>query len=701
MKRLILGVVVVAVVVAAAQLFFASDAWAHGGQFRGPGDSVPPGLREPSDPTPPPPPPPSGPPPSPTPITPTPTPNQPSQPTTPSGTPPPTTTPDTPTQGGRRATPASFEDWTFWYHNNNDDIENLKWALYHKLSSDNPLFQSGRDTSGARGAEMRRTQKKVQELVVDALLWAMDPKNSGHQDTESASYIALAKVARDPVHIPRVMAGLDLEKKRDQIVQESAALALGLLRRAEKEDQFTARELDKVRDYLFTVFENDKYQARVRGFAAIAIGLLGDQPTGSGEYAGDVDAAAKATTVRLFELLNSKYSNQDLYVGIMMAIGLQPNTSVTEEQREILAECALKGRLGRASASDLARAYAALALGRIGSANDIRTLESILNARRNVDPNTRRSAAIGLGLLGRLVSGDDRVQVAQVLLRSIDKTKDNSTKNFAIVSLAYLLLEDIKTNSTDVIGNTTADEYLIETATKGSYLHKGFGALSLGLVLREITDELDVEAYQKFREEAITILRGGVGSKRMDKKTQAAFCTALGVAKDLKSREPMRLILADKNGDKMLRGYAALGLGLIGQSTPEVAKTIADAMRERSSDELRRQTATALGLLGNPTIQGTGKDAVEILIDELKDAKSQSHKGQVVLALARVGDHRALDALVDLMKNQGEQDLTRALACAGLGLIGDLELIPSLARGSKDVNYRASTDIINEFLSIL
>ncbi len=93
----------------------------------------------------------------------------------------------------------------------------------------------------------------------------------------------------------------------------------------------------------------------------------------------------------------------------------------------------------------------------------------------------------------------------------------------------------------------------------------------------------------------------------MDKKTRAAFCTAVGIAKDLKSREPMREILADKNGDKMLRGYAALGLGLIGQSTPEVAKTIADAMRERSSDELRRQTATALGLLGNPTIAGDGQ----------------------------------------------------------------------------------------------
>ena len=43
---------------------FAPDAHAHGGQYRGPGDSLPPGLREPHDPQPPPPPPPSEGPPS-------------------------------------------------------------------------------------------------------------------------------------------------------------------------------------------------------------------------------------------------------------------------------------------------------------------------------------------------------------------------------------------------------------------------------------------------------------------------------------------------------------------------------------------------------------------------------------------------------------------------------------------------------------
>ena len=43
---------------------------------------------------------------------------------------------------------------------------------------------------------------------------------------------------------------------------------------------------------------------------------------------------------------------------------------------------------------------------------------------------------------------------------------------------------------------------------------------------------------------------------------------------------------------------------------------------------------------------------------------------------------------------EGEQDLTRALACAGLGVIGDLEWLPSLSRITIDSNYRAATDAV-------
>ena len=157
-------------------------------------------------------------------------------------------------------------------------------------------------------------------------------------------------------------------------------------------------------------------------------------------------------------------------------------------------------------------------------------------------------------------------------------------------------------------------------------------------------------------------------------------------------------LVDDRRADRTVRGYAALALGLIGNATPEVTKAIAAALQERSSEELRRQTATALGLLGNPSVPGTRQDAVDLLLEELKQARNQAHKGEVVLALARIGDHRALELLVKTLKDEQEQDLTRALAVSGLGVIGDLELIPSLARGSKDVNYRASTDLLNEFV---
>ncbi len=702
MKHLALGVATYAIVVALVTLLSPGDLWAHGGQFRGPGDQVPPGLRDPFDPTPPPPPPPPtpGPPPISTPFGPTQ-----GSPTTPlpTGTPPVTTTPTGGQPKRRGGSTLSYADWVFWYHYNKDDIENLKWSLYHPLSSENPIFQTGHGRGGTqRDAYMRLTQKQVQAKVIPALLWAMDPSNIDYSDIEGAAYIALAKVSKDPQHIDKLMAGLDLGRKRHHVVQESAALALGLLRRADPADQFTARELDKARALLFDVLDDARHATRVRGFAAVALGLLGDQPTGSGEYANDTATAAAATTTRLFEALRSPFKDENLYVGVLMAIGLQPATSVTPEQRELLAECAMKRRLGREKAGALTQSYATLALGRIGAAGDIRSLENILNARSStVSQQTRASAAIGLGQLGRLVDGQDRVRAAQVLLRTVETSRDESTPNFAIMSLAQLLVEDAKANRTDVLGNTRADEMLIEKARKGRHLERGFGAMALGLVLRQIERNLDVDAWQSFREDAVQTLRDGLARQSQDKKSRAAFATALGIARDGGSRKALLAIVDDRDADKMLRSYAALALGLIGRSDGDTARAIAGALRERSSEDLRRQSATALGLLGNPTVPGTGKDAVEILLDELKSARTQSHKGQIVLALARVGDHRALDGLEALLMDPKENELTRALACAGLGLVGDLEWIPSIARGSRNINYRASTDLIDEFLSIL
>jgi HEAT repeat protein len=718
MKRLLLG----ALLVVGALALIPTETWAHGGQFRGPGGSVPPGLREPTDPTPPPPPPPSGGSPPPSSGAPT---------TPPAGTPPATPTPPTvtpptgptdsgtgrPAKGG-----AGFQDWTFWYHHNKEEIENLKRRLYFRVSSQNPLFQIGGSNVTNRGDETRLTQKKVEEAIIPALIWAMDPKNSDYNDTESAAYLALAKMAKTPDQIKRIRSGLE-NKKNDAIVLESAALALGLLRRAAPDDQFSARELDVVRTFLFQVFEDAEYGIRTRGFAALAIGLLGDQPTGSADYlqaagksvpttggaggpGGDGTSddarqtAEKVTTERLFKLLKADYPNPDLSIGLLIAIGLQPSSSVSEDQRGQLHKTVLKGQLFDREVQSIIRGNATLTLARVGGDGEINPLKQVMLGRAQAENDTMRSAAIGLGLLGRAVDSGKRTEIAKILAQNgIEKAKDDSVRNFSIISLAYLLQAEVQEGKTDLL--KVVGPELLKQGESGKHYQRPFGALALALVVGRITDELEIEAWQEFKRSALKVLRDGLDDQKMDKQGRAAFATALGMARDTAKRARLIEIVADRREDKEFRGYAALALGLIGDAPAEVTKAIAEALRERSSEELRRQAAVALGLLGNPKIGGTGQDAIQLLLEELKGAESQAHKGQVVVALARIGNDKAVDPLVDILKSSKEQKLTRALACAGLGIIGDLEWIPSLSRISRDINYRLSTDILNEVLSIL
>ena len=73
-------------------------------------------------------------------------------------------------------------------------------------------------------------------------------------------------------------------------------------------------------------------------------------------------------------------------------------------------------------------------------------------------------------------------------------------------------------------------------------------------------------------------------------------------------------------------------------ATRQVLKPIRAALVSRRSERLQQASATALGMLQD-------HQAVPILIEELKSARSQSAKGQVVVALARLGDERSIRPL--------------------------------------------------------
>jgi HEAT repeat protein len=647
-------------------------------------------MRPPHDPTPPPPPPP--PPPSGGPPT-------PSAPPTPKALPPstPGATPALTPSGGPGRTALSGDSWVFWYGYNRTEIEGLKDAIYRLVGSNHPLAALGGPQSGTRDAARQPTAALVRDRILPTLAWVMDPANRMHPDAESAAYIALGKVAREPAQIEEIQRGLATSPgaRRPLTTREAAALALGLVRRGHAEDRFSAYELDRVRTFLFGVFENGKdYEDRVRGFAALSIGLLGDQPTGSGEFASDPAAAAASTTLRLFGLLDRPYANGDLAVGLLVAIGLQPSDSVGREVREALATCALRGRLLDREVDDVVRAHAASALGRIGGRDDVRTLRAALDASRRMPDVVVQSAAIGLGTLGRLLDGEDRADVARSLVASLDRVRDDGVRGFALVSLGRILAEEARASRTDVLEGARVGDVLLSQAAEGKPVHRPYAALALALAVEAAGETPDADAWGSFRSRALVALRDGLASPRLDKRNRAGFAVALGIASDERSVKPLVGLVADRKEDPELRGYASVALGLLGQRTDDVKRALRGALEERVSEELRVQTATGLGLLGD-------REAVPLLVRELRDAESQSVKGQVALALARIGDDRAVAPLLDRVRDAAEKDLTRALCCAGLGVVGDLESIPSLSRISRDVNYRADSDLMREVLSIL
>ena len=412
-----------------------ADVHARGGRYRGPLDDIAPGrsVRDPVPPRPPPPP-----------------------PGVEAPQPPAASTPPRP-----RA--VTFDDWTFWYHHNNADIERIKHTLYPRLSG--PLFKVGHGRPENIHYATRRIREAIPRDIVPALLRVVaNPKLP--IEVRSAGTIALAKVTSDPKRIVVLKQALAAEPSPVQVEAESLLLALGLLRRGHPTQQFSAAVLDDVRATLFGVFADKRREPRLRGFAVLAIGLLGDQPS----------ADSPSVVAKLFALLAQSQDAYDPCVALLVAIGLQPRAAVTAAQREVLRRCLLEGRVRDVQVPSLARAYAAQALGRVGTADDIPALQRAMLNRRAKNRNTPCSATIALGHLSAFVDGKQRLALAKRVITNHQRRQLRDSAPFAVMALADIAIADVEAGSSDVLVRATVGAYLERVADDGRYVQKPWAA---------------------------------------------------------------------------------------------------------------------------------------------------------------------------------------------------------------------------------
>jgi HEAT repeat protein len=119
------------------------------------------------------------------------------------------------------------------------------------------------------------------------------------------------------------------------------------------------------------------------------------------------------------------------------------------------------------------------------------------------------------------------------------------------------------------------------------------------------------------------------------------------------------------------------------------AKAAIDALIALLSDEserVRERSAEALGRIGDPK----AVDALLARLDhpkEMRGKRGSAARGQIALALGRLGEKRALRPLIAVLKDESTQ--VKRLAAAALGLLGEAAagnaILPLLEERNRDV----------------
>jgi HEAT repeat protein len=687
MRRLLASFAAFTLVAAAPG--FASAAFAHGGQYKGPQGEVPPDSRAPSDP----PPPPDG-----------------GGPSTPGGEPPggPSTggpdtgTPSTPggggsagggTAGGGNGGPTTGgsggggvstgsgrapganksvgSSWVLWWGYNKDAFLQIKSAavrLRRPVASATASFGRTTDWKAVSDAEIR-------EKIVPALRALLEDETQSFH-VRSAAELALAKIG-DASIVPTLERFATQDRKTlHREVVETAGLALGLL---ENDAPETRRFLIDV------VADQNRGNSFVRPFSAISLGLMGRA----------TDANHSAARALLDEAAR-KETGVDVKPSCFEALALLGDESAVPELLALVKN-GKSAAPGAVALTDVDTAFAVAALGKIGAVGVDRpgeetcVLDEMLRLvdkeKSNVGGDVRRSAAIALGQLAPRCSGKPQRRALDAMKSLVEPAVDEQLRNFAVMSLGrFGAAKGVDAAARKEVVATLSK--LMQQKGRGQT--PAFAAMALGIVGRAICDEGGSAPEEEIRAPLRAKFKDGG-----DPHDRGAYALASGLVRDPLAVEEMRKTLEDRGADKRVRGWCALALGLCGDRGS--IEAIRAAMNDDADRDLRVQAAMGAALVGDATV-------INDLITVVRDKESSNYElGSAAMGLGQIGDSHAVDALLELATDRANKwtDLTRALAVVALGQIGDRRDVPTLARLAADVNYRAHVPAIAELLSIL
>lgn len=683
MKRFLL----VSSMAVAAGLGLQNSSAAHGGNYRGPGDTVPAGGgggggggAGPSTPAP------AGPS--------TGGPSGPSGPATggpggvstggPSG-------PARPTTGGPAAESGELTSWEFWWGFNKDYYLNLKAALYASGPSTggDEAFLGGGSKTQAKNT-LRPSEQAIREKIVPALKAALEKERAN--DIVTGALIALAKIgdAKSEEGVSE-FEGLIARFLSDssQEIAETSAVALGIL----ANDASVKRLEHLVRDDEDgrKLVKSNEVPYRTRAFAAYGLGLIGAR-TNNNQTRQDIAG------ILIDMLRKPDTSTRDVKVACLIALGLTP---IAVENAESGAQGSTASRQAQIqwireyfldeNNNYLVRSHAPTALARLLN-KDAKQLPSAMRDEvvkvllKGIDEHSKeknevqQSCVLALGQLGDTDKDKLDADVRERLMKLTDKCPDPQTKNFCCIALAQIGGRQGPSEENEK-GVKEIRNFLGERMSKGATHLRPWAGLSIGVMERAIADANSVGGMtpSSSQKEA---LRSALSDAKSPNE-MGAYAIGTGIARDVDAKKVLIEKLKTAPGDDA-RGYVAVALGLIGDR--DAIKPMSDIVREsKYKPELLKQAAIGLGLLGD-------KELVGDMCTMLKEAKGLSAQAAIASALGFIGDSRSIDPLVGMLQDKaGLTDSARGFAAVALGIVADKEPLPWNSKISVNLNYRANT----------
>ncbi|MBI5360237.1 MAG: HEAT repeat domain-containing protein [Planctomycetes bacterium] len=484
--------------------------------------------------------------------------------------------------------------WETWWDANKDRYLDCKKPFPREV------LEVKADGSATESTEMGVLKNLFEQALKD-----------GDFNIRLAAAIAIGRTG-DNSYAPGLRANLaDPERE----VSDSTMLALGMIKDLDSIQKISAKLID-ARGHEVT-----------RGFAAYALGYMKDD---------------KAVEILKKTIETGSEDPQTMWA-CTISLGLMGNQSLVPYAGNILIPKQNKKE------DSTQKAYAALALGRLGGEDAAKLL--IKAAEKEKDIEVLRAIAIALGMT-------ESPEAKATLVNMITKGKDDLEKGFAVIALAQTKADG-------------AYEEILECANyKKSDDVKGFGIIAFGV----LGDS-----------RAVPELRKVLADKRASEPVKSAALTALGMLKAKEAIKDLLDIAKSVKESETKRAYSVIALGMIGDEivAPEIDGLFKDSGKTLN---LYRDCCYALSMLGRH------KEVLGKMYEDYEKG-SADIKQIVVNVLGRIGDK----GTVAFLKNKYEKETNKTMRLffvSSFGYLADPNRITTLRELTADNNYKIT------FLSI-